>query len=295
MLLLSGAAAYLFIPVISDPSPQFLPRKGKLQEIHITREWNTPVAVFSEITLVSNTGLRVQLTVNRPRHGAARMPLVILMGGYITGRHAAELIRDTHGIIIAAISYPYRGGEAQTDIDFLGSIDDIRQALLDTPPAVLLALDYLAAQDDVDPAHIELAGVSFGAFLASIPGALDKRFERVWLIHGSGDPAVVFDHMTAGKIKFGPLRWLMTRGFAVLIQAPYLRPERWVGRISPRQVMVVRARNDTSYPEASLASLDRALRQPYEIVWLGEEHIGARSHELIQQIADLIYDHITQN
>lgn len=285
-------AAYLFVPVISDPSSSFLPRKGSLQQVSVTRHWTTATAEFSEITLGSSSGLQVQLTVNRPRGSTLARPLVILMGGYRTGRHAAELIHDTHGIVIASLSYPYHGHEVVGGIDLLCNITAIRQAILDTPPVVLLALDYLAAQDYVDPTRIELAGVSFGAFLASIPGALDTRFSRVWLIHGSGDPVAVFDYMTANKIRSTSLRWLLTRGGAILIQANYLKPERWVGRISPRPVIVVNARNDNSFPRQSIESLHRALHQPYKIIWLGEEHVGVRSQELIQRIADLIAGYI---
>lgn len=288
-------AANLFIPVLHDPSGGFLPRKGRLQHVEITRQWVTATSALSDITLTSSTGLQAQLTVNRPRGADRRSPLVILMGGYVTGRHAAELIRDTHGIVIAAISYPYRGPKAMGNFAYLRNIGAIRQGLLDTAPAVLLGLDYLATQAYVDPSHIELAGVSFGAFLASVPGALDPRFEKVWLIHGGGDPAAVFDHLYVDKIRFGPLRWLMTRSFALLIQAPYLKPERWVGRISPRPVVVVHARHDPSIPPESIMALDRALRQPYQIIWLGKEHVGVRSPDLIQQIADLIYQHIEKD
>lgn len=287
-------AAYVFVPVLPDPSAGFLPRKGRLQRVTQTRQWTTATNVLTDITLASSSGLQVQLTVNRPRAVTTPRPLVILMGGYVTGRRAAELIRNTHGIVIAAITYPYHGPAAGSDFDFLRNVSAIRQALLDTPPAVLLSLDYLARQNYIDPQHIELAGVSFGAFLAAIPGALDKRFERVWLIHGGGAPAAVFDHFTVNKISFKPLRWLLTRSFALLIQAEYLKPERWVGRISPRPVMVVHARNDPSFPPQSIASLDHALRQPYKIIWLGQEHIGVHSQTLIQQITDLMANYISK-
>ncbi len=295
VVLLLLLAAYLFIPVLHDPSANFLSRKGQLQHVAITRQWNTVTSALSDITLTSSSGLQVQITLNRPNDLTKQHPLVILMGGYLTGRHAAELIHDSHGIVIAAISYPYHGPTEMDKFGFFRNVGLIREAVLDTPPAVLLALDYLAKLKYVDPAHIELAGVSFGAFLASIPGALDPRFKRVWLIHGAGDPAAVFDHLTEEKIRWGPLRWLMTRSFAVLIQAPYLKPERWVGRISPRPVIVVHARPDPSFPPESIEALDQALRQPFQIIWLGKEHIGVRSPNLIQQIADLIFQHVEKD
>jgi pimeloyl-ACP methyl ester carboxylesterase len=294
LVLLLLVAGYLFIPVLPDPSPGFIARRGELQQVEVTRRWNTPTASFSDIRLTSSSGLQAQLIIRRPRHVTTPRPLVILMGGYQTGRHAVELIQDAHGLVTASIDYPYHGKEATDDIGFLRNVSAIRQALLDTPPVVLLALDYLAQQNYVDAQRIELAGVSFGAFLAAIPGALDPRFKRVWLIHGSGDPPAVFDHLTTDKIKSKPLRWLLTRSFAILIQSRYLKPERWVGRISPRPVMLVHARNDPSFPAESIASLHRALHQPYKIIWLGEEHIGVRSRQLIQAITDLISRYILQ-
>ena len=287
-------AAYLFVPALPDPTSGFLPRTGEVRRAQVTRQWTSDTASFSEITLTSSSGLQAELSVSRPRAGGGRRPLVILMGGYVTGRRAVELIRNPHGIVIAAINYPYHGPKATREIASLRYVGQVRQAILDTPPVVLLSLDYLAQQDYVDPARIELAGVSFGAFLASVPGALDTRFRRVWLIHGGGDPAAVFDYQLEDTITSGPLRWLASRALALLIEAPYLKPERWVGRIAPRPVIVVHARNDPSYPPASIEALDRALRQPYQIIWLGQEHVGVRAQELIQQITDLLYEHIAK-
>lgn len=295
LVLILGMLAFLFIPVIPDPAPGFQVRKGSLQHVEITRTWTSATAEFSEVTLTASSGLQAQLTVSRPAGVKEARPLVILMGGYRTGRHAAELIKDSHGIVLASIAYPYHGNEARDDLGFLRNVTAMREAVLDTPPVVLLVLDYLAAQDYVDKSRIELAGVSFGAFLASVPGALDQRFRRVWLIHGAGDPAAVFDHFTVNKIKSRPLRWLLTRGFALLIQAHHMKPERWVGKISPRPVMIVHARNDISFPKQSIDALHVALQEPYEIIWLGKEHIGAGSQEIIQQLTDLIYQHISQD
>lgn len=294
LVLLLIVAAYLFVPALSDPSSGFLPRKGELQHVAVTRQWSTNKLIYSEITLTSSTGLQAELTVSRPPGNSTPRPMVILMGGYVTGRHAAELIQNTHGIVIAAINYPYHGPDASRGVSFLMNLSKIRQAILDTPPVVLLTLDYLAKQEYVDPTRIELAGVSFGAFLASVPGALDTRFKRVWLIHGSGDPAAIFDYQSTDKIKSRLLRWLVTRGVAILIDVPYLKPERWVGRISPRPVIVVHAQNDPSFPPESLESLHRALRQPYQIIWLGKEHVGVHAQVVIQQIADLLYKYMSQ-
>lgn len=288
-LLLAVLAGYLFVPVIADPTPGLPIRKGSLQQAEVMRQWQTATTAYSEITLTSSSGLQAELTVAVPVGGQQPMPLVILLGGYKTGRHAAELIQDAHGIVIASLNYPYHGTQETDVIGFLRNVTAMREAVLDTPPVIMLALDYLTTQHAIDKTRIELVGVSFGAFLVSPAGALDHRFKRVWLIHGAGDPAAVFDSAMVGRIKFGPLRRLLTQGFALLIQAHHMKPEKWVGKISPRPVVVVHARNDTSFPRQSIEALHAALQEPYDIIWLGDEHVGVRSQDIIQRIADLIY------
>src|SRR5439155_7057410 len=119
--------------------------------------------------------------LRRPRQRAAeRLPLVVILGGHYTGRDAARLVGDVPGVIIAALSYPFTGDPRPSAATFLREIPKIRAAFLDTPPAVMLALDYLLARPDVDSRRVEAIGVSLGAPFMCIAGALDSRFTRVW-------------------------------------------------------------------------------------------------------------------
>ena len=70
------------------------------------------------------------------------------------------------------MSYPFQGDPRPSATTFLMEIPKIRAAFLDTPPALILALDYLMSQPDVYTGHVEAVGVSLGAPFVTIAGAL---------------------------------------------------------------------------------------------------------------------------
>lgn len=279
---------WLAWPVLGDPSAGFAQRRGDVATADVTRRWQADNSDYQQLTLRASSGLQVELTVRRPQNVDEPRPLVILLGGYGTGRDAAELVRDPGGMVIASLSYPYHGTTDFAGLDLLWNLDDIQQAVLDTPPAVMLTLEYLARQSYVDTGQIELVGVSFGAFFVSVPGALDDRFSRVWLIQGAADPQAIYKYRLRDRIRFEPLRALVARVLGFVTAADYLKPERWVGKISPRPVMVINSRGDTAYPPASVARLHASLREPYELQWLTGEHITPGREEVLQQLNEQV-------
>jgi dienelactone hydrolase len=253
-----------------------------------TGRLNLGSSVLTEVSLVSTSGLEVEIAVRIPNDIDSRSTLAILLGGYRTGRDAARFVADTRGVIVAALSYPYRGDQPSRGLSLIADIPNIQQAILDTPPAVFLALDYLLGQPYVDPERVELIGVSLGAFLASVPGVLDSRVRRVWLIHGAGKPAEVLAHRLKEHIPFTPARSLAGQILAFLGRSHHLEPERWVGRIAPRPVIVVNARNDEALTASSIESLHRAVRQPAEIIWTEGYHVLPGRREIVAQITELV-------
>ena len=144
--IVAAVAAILVLPALPDPTPGFGDRKGRLIEAQITSSWRKGDSVLREIRLVSSSGLEVELTVREPAGASSPQPLVILLGGQRTGRDAARLLENTQGVVLAALSYPYRGNRDAKGLALLLDLPEIQRALIDTPPAVLLAVDYLLEQ-----------------------------------------------------------------------------------------------------------------------------------------------------
>lgn len=290
ILLLLIFVIYIALPVLSDPSKTFIQRKGDVVNVTKTREWQEGINKFIELSLKSSSGLIVDLTILIPKEANTPRPLSIALAGYGTGRRASELISDSKGIIVAALSYPYYGDKHINDIShFLFNVKKIQQGIIDTTPAVLLALEYLVKQPYVNPEQVEVVGVSFGAFLAAVPGALDNRIKRVWLVQGAADPASIFEYNIKNNILNKTLRRIAARLLEFVIAGHHLKPELWVGKISPRPVIAVNTLYDVAFPKESVTVLHQALGQPNEIIWLKGLHVQPDREDVIQQIATLVF------
>jgi len=291
-LIVPACLVWSLLPDLSDPSHEFYQRKGLLQSIDIEQEWQEGSVIFKQITLHSDSGLQVEMTTRFPQkfteHG---YPLVLILGGERTGRDAVHQVSQQQPVILAAISYPDKDKWARDGVNLI-DLKQFQQTVRDTAPAVLLALDYLLAQESVDKHQVELVGVSLGAFFVSIPAALDQRVTRTWLVHGAGEPEKVIAHKLKGRIKNAMLRKLVAWTAARLFAFDSLRPENWLWRISPRKVVFINAKDDEAMPLASVQVLHRSASQPYEVIWTEGQHIDTNRTEVVHDLVDIIMQRV---
>ncbi|HVE79519.1 MAG TPA: hypothetical protein VNA89_11680, partial [Gemmatimonadaceae bacterium] len=294
LAVLAGAVAYL----MRDPTTRMLARRSRLAAVQegapqmVDGQWVRPVR------LRAGSGLEVELLVRRPgEHGAdgrgarERRALVVILGGHNTGREAARLIPDTRGTVVAALSYPYRGEHRLKGLAVLRYVPAIREAVLDAPPAVMLALDYLLAQPDVDPRRVEGVGVSLGVPFVTIAGALDERFTRVWAIHGGAGSYEPLEHNLRRNVPLAPARAAVAGLSTVLIAGPRIAAERWAGRIAPRPFCMVNAVADERVPRPLAERLYASARAPKALAWVSGGHVRSRP-EVVRGLVDLVLDRV---
>jgi dienelactone hydrolase len=281
-----GGAAVAYL--LRDPLPHFLARRASLATVTESAPFMDRGYEIRRVRVTSTSGLAVELTMRRaPEDGPGPLPLVAILGGHHTGRDAVRLLGDTRGTVVAALSYPFAGDPRPDAATFLREIPKIRAAFLDTPPAIMLALDYLLRRPDVDRARVELVGVSLGAPFVTIAGALDPRITRVWVLHGSGGSYAPLEMNMRRTIGVAPLRWAAAAVANVIIAGPRLAPERWVARIAPRPFVMVSAEGDERLPREAVEKLFRAAREPKELIWMPGEHIHADT-ATIRRLADVV-------
>ncbi|MHB0964636.1 MAG: alpha/beta hydrolase family protein [Gemmatimonadaceae bacterium] len=286
-LLALGGAAWL----LRDPEPVFAARTGRLVRVDTLVVRHERGMLEQELTLVSTTGLRVHVAVRCPAPApsdTARRTLFLLLGGHERGRGAAALIADTRGTVVASLDYPFDGNHRAKGLAVVAQVPSIRRALYDSPPAVTLVLDYLLGRPDVDTARIELVGASFGASFATIAAARDPRVTRLWIAHGGGKPFAMINTGLEREIPFAPLRWPVAGLATLLASGPRFAAERWVGRVSPRPVVMLNALEDERIPRASVDALWNAAQEPRSQVWLPGRHMQGNRQEVLRALVDTV-------
>ncbi|OHE84700.1 MAG: hypothetical protein A3G75_04955 [Verrucomicrobia bacterium RIFCSPLOWO2_12_FULL_64_8] len=268
----------------------FVRRRGTFGSVQVTPAKSPGGALVSEtVRVTADTGLSVDLRVVRPEGPSRPLPLVLILGGHRTGRDAVDLAGDPGPLAVAALDYPYHGPEKLRGWrQILASVPAIQRGLLDTPPAVSLALDWLVDQPWVDRTKVEMMGVSLGVPFAAVAGALDRRFRRVWLIHGG---AGYREWIELNLTRHVPNRWWRARSadlLYLLAYGPTFDSARWVPRIAPRATVVIGAIDDEGLPRAAVERLYAIAREPKELIWTQGLHIKPRRREVLQQLLEIV-------
>lgn len=280
--------------LLRDPRPRFAARRSALVSADEGPETHDTGHANRSVTLRGANGLEVDLLLRYPAPVESRVtrhasrPVFLILGGYRTGDRAASLIADTHGAIIAAMSYPYRGPLNPKGLAVLPLVPAIREAIFDTPPAVLLAIDYLTSRPDVDSTRIELVGASFGVPFVTIATAIDSRVSRLWLVHGAGRPLLLIEQGLQRSIPWAPLRWPIAHLANVLASGPRLAPEKWVPQVAPRPLIMINASEDERLPRAAIDVLHASARQPKEVIWLPGQHVQPNREAIIQSLVETV-------
>jgi hypothetical protein len=269
-----------------------LDRRGSLVSNNI-ESTHTGVAVSEYVSLESSTGLAVDIRVLRP-DTERKLPVLIMLGGHDTGRDAVDLLGDPQGIAFVALDYPYTGNHHPDGFwESMGIIDDVQRAFLDSPPALSLTLDWLLQQSWVDPAAVNLIGLSLGVPFTAPAGALDERFSRVWLLHGGGDNVAWVSHVGRKNIRNESLRRLVARGALLLVYGNTFDTPRWIRETAPRPVILVMARDDDYVPREAQQALVEAARQDHvELIWTEGMHIGPKRSFELQQLLDIVLSRV---
>ncbi len=243
------------------------------------------------VSLVSTSGLTAELRVRRPA-SSEPVPVLLVLGGYDTGKDAVELAGARDDVAFAALDYPYSGEESLSGFyRTLRAVPDVQQAFLDSPAALLLALDWLDAEPWVD--RVELVGASLGVPFTAVAGALDDRFSRVWLLHGAADNFAWAASGGRREMDNDFLGGLAARTVLFLCYGNSFDTVEWVRRTAPRKVVIVMARNDDFVPpEAQQGFVEIDDEMHVEIIWTEGRHIMPGRPNELGELLDVVLQRV---
>ena len=294
-LLLAGSALGATPALLRDPTPNFPARRSVLAEVVVGRADTVEGHLVEPVRLRAASGLTVELLVKRPlpTPDGRRAPLVLLLGGHQAGREAEQYIPDTRGHAVAALSYPYQGPHRLSPAQALRAAPVLRQAVLDTPPAIQLALDWLFEEPWVDTTRVEGVGASLGVPFMTVAAAIDTRITRLWAVHGAADAHRLLVHNTRRLVKPQLASDLVAKMAYVGGSGHWLTPERWIARVSPRPFVMVNATEDERMPREAVLALLAAAREPKSIVWLPGPHVQRNRPEVVRSLVAAVLDRMS--
>jgi dienelactone hydrolase len=216
------------------------------------------------------------------RRPAARSPLpaVVLVAGRYAGREAVRVIPAPLTTVVVAVEYPGDIPRRLGGLRVLRRLPRMQATAEWMPDALAQVARHAAASPEVDAERIGLMGVSFGVPFAAIAGR-DPVFRAVVLAYGG---AGIGDMLGANLPVGNPL----VRTSAAHLAARWLEdlePERHVGSIAPKPLLLVNGIYDDLIPHHAAIRLSQAARPPVEHVWLPDGHIGVNASATIAEVA----------
>lgn len=243
------------------------------------------------LSLRSDAGLSVECGFLIPagEQSGRRYPVVILMGGKATGKHAIDYAIDIRDVIIAAPDYPYRPRESYTVAGFLRDVPEMRRAALSMVPSVMLLTNYLWNRPDVDTSRLILLGYSFGAPFIPCIAAHDRRASVAMMVFGGGDLRGMIRHNV--RRYRGAVASDLASFFGAVLLRP-LEPMRYADKISPIPLIMINGADDEQVPRQYAEELFDAAKEPKKIIWLEARHVNPRNVDLTKLIIRTMKDEL---
>lgn len=288
VLLLAAALAWLRWDAGRPLDDYFAERSGSLIGSQVLEVSDSEAQPSELVRITSTSGLQVRARVIRDARHDAPLPVMIVLGGHRTGSDAVDLFGEVDGRAVVAMDYPYDGPEKVRGIgQTLAALPLARRAMIDTPPAVTLVVDWLLTQAWVDGSSIGIIGASLGVPFAALAAANDDRISTALLVHGAADNLRWIETQIARRNDAA----LLHRSAATLVwwlaHGPTFDTAANVARIAPRPVLVIGARDDERTESWQTEALFAAAGEPKRLRWTNGQHIEPDRTEIVQALLSI--------
>lgn len=266
-------------------------RQGRLESAASALSTTAHGQIVETVALRSTSGLEILIRLIRDAEPEGKRPVLFILGGHRTGSDAVDLFVDTGDSIIVGIDYPYAGPEKVRGlVQSLSTIPQVRRAMLDTVPAVGLALDWLLQQPWADPDRIVVVGGSLGVPFATAAAARDQRIGGVMLVHGAADNRLWLEAQLARRIDAEFTHYPLSVLLHWIAYGPALDTGERIKAIAPRPVLIVGARDDERTPAGQAEQLFELAGEPKRLRFTEGGHVEPDRIEIIEALLQIAYE-----
>jgi fermentation-respiration switch protein FrsA (DUF1100 family) len=111
-------------------------------------------------------------------------------------------------------------------------------------------------------------------------------------VQGGADPYALLLAGLKDEIGWVPARKAVAHLANTLASGPRFAPEAWIGRVSPRPVVLINTTDDERIPRASAEALHAAAREPKELVWLPGLHMQPNRPDVLDALISAVFDRV---
>jgi hypothetical protein len=240
---------------------------------------------MEQVRLESTSGLAVTGRIMRPRPDGCFAAVLLQDGREENSGVIGRLPSEFGDVVVLSLDYPKELPYTVELSDFLLRSGTLRDGARQIPAAFSLAASYLTQRLDVDTTRIAIAATSFAVPFAVIAAAADERFRNVALIYGAGSLSSVL----AANLSSVPHALRKPVADAAMQSFAAFAPERFIGRIAPRPVVMVNGIDDPQMPAAAVQHLYDAAREPKAMIWLRTGHLMPTDSVLIRALIDTAF------
>jgi len=271
-----------------DKTHVFEQIRGQYESARVIESWSTEASHVRLLELYNHRGEDVaRAYVRRPIELAPDYKIVSIYAGVKTRERILELIPERPDVVLIGPQYPYESPRGLGQ--HLRLPHDIRHAAYRSVAGGMLALSFLEEDEGLEPSRVILVGSSIGTAFATIQGGLDPRVERVILIHGGGDlPAIIrFFERRRGHRWRGEIEALLAEVFVDTFD-----PLHYAERIAPRELIMIGARGDGTFPTESTLALYERAKEPKTLIWTETDHVRSKEKTIVDEILLLVEERL---
>ncbi len=234
------------------------------------------------------------LPKNRPE--GQKLPCVILMHGLGGDKTMFKMLwpmLTNAGYALFAIDAQYHGERKPKEpLPFFGIYPYYsRDALIQTVIDLRRALDYLETRPEIDPKRIGYIGASMGGILGAIFAGVDERVQAPVLLVAGGNWKILMEKSVLSVFRQNRSSKEIEEALRAM---EVVDPVLWVGRISPRPVLMINGDADDVVPVDSNKALHEAAREPKKIIWYKGGHVPppAEMPNVLNAITSWLNEHL---